>query len=78
MRGVHRLDLPSEGIAFDPTTGDTFMVNDSGSRILRALQTGSSEQEVVSILRQEYPVTREDAERDVSDFHSRLRTLGLA
>jgi hypothetical protein len=64
-------------MAFDPTTGDTFMVNDSGSRILKALQTGSSEEEVVGMLREEYPVTLEDAERDVTDFRGRLRTLGL-
>ena len=31
MRGLSRLTVPSEeGMAFDPTTGDTFMMNDSG------------------------------------------------
>ena len=77
MRGLLRLTLPSDGIAFDPTTGDTFVVNDSGSRILKAFQTGSTQEEVIGFLRDEYLVTREDAERDVTDFHGRLRTLGL-
>lgn len=77
MRGLLRLTLPSDGIAFDPTTGDTFVVNDSGSRILKAFQTGSTQEEVVGFLRDEYLMTREDAECDVTDFHGRLRTLGL-
>jgi hypothetical protein len=77
MVAVSRLTLPSEGMAFDPTTGDTFRVNDSGTWILKAFQVGRSKSEIIRMLREEFQISQEDAERDVADFHGRLQHLQL-
>jgi hypothetical protein len=74
---LSRLTLPCEGVAFDPTTGDTFMVNDSGTWILKAFQIGHSKSEIIRMLRDEFQISQEDAERDVTDFHGRLQHLHL-
>lgn len=77
MVSLHRLTLPVEGLAFDPSTGDSFMMNNSGARILQALQTGCSQEDIVRMLSEEYHIPAEDAERDVADFRGRLRHLQL-
>jgi hypothetical protein len=77
MVRVSRLTLLSEGVAFDPSTGDTFMVNNSGAYILKAFQVGRTKKEIVRLLREEFEIPREHADRDVTDFHGQLRHLQL-
>jgi hypothetical protein len=77
MASLARLTLPSEGLAFDPSTGDTFMVNDSGKRILKAFQIGRNKGDIIRMLREEFQISQEDAERDVADFHGCLHHLQL-
>jgi PqqD family protein of HPr-rel-A system len=77
MVSLSRLTLPSEGLAFDPATGDTFMLNDSGAWILKAFQIGHSKSEIISMLREEFQISQEEAARDVTDFHGRLQHLQL-
>ncbi len=67
----------SEGLAFDPATGDTFVVNDSGVKILEAFQSGHGKSEIAEMLRDEFQISQEDADRDVTDFHGRLQHLHL-
>jgi hypothetical protein len=77
MPGLSHLTLSPEGMAFNPTTGDTYLVNKSGLLVLNAFQAGSSHQDIVHVLTDRYQVPRDQAERDVLDFHGRLRSLGL-
>ena len=53
------------------------MLNRSGMFILNALQSGRDHQQAASLLGEEYALRSDDAERDVNDFLSRLRTFGL-
>ena len=77
MPGLSRLSVSPEGLAFDPSTGDTFTVNSTGLLILRTLQDGGSQEDVVRVLTEKYQVSPADAQRDVADFQGRLRSLGL-
>ena len=77
MSGLSRLSVSPEGLAFDPSTGDTFTVNSTGLLILRTLQDGGSQEDVVRVLTEKYQVSLADAQRDVADFQGRLRSLGL-
>ena len=77
MRSLSHLSLSPEGLAFNPATGDAFMVNESGATILRAIQSGASLSDIVHMLTDTYSLPVEDAQRDVFDFHDRLRSLGL-
>jgi PqqD family protein of HPr-rel-A system len=77
MPGLSRLSVSPEGLAFDPSTGDTYTVNATGLLILRTLQDGGSQEDVVRVLTEKYQVSLADAQRDVADFQGRLRSLGL-
>jgi hypothetical protein len=77
MVSLSRLKIPSEGMASDPSTGDTFMMNQSGVYIVKALQTGQDQDRIVGMMVAEYQLSREDAERDLADFNGRLRNFGL-
>lgn len=77
MLGLSRLSISPQGLAFDPSTGDTYTVNATGLLILRTLQDGGSPDEAVRLLTERYLVSVADAQRDVADFEGRLRSLGL-
>ena len=77
MHSLPCLSLSPDGLAFSPSTGDTFTVNDSGMLILKSLQTSGDQEEAARRLMETYQISREQAERDVADFHDRLRSLGL-
>ena len=78
MARLSQLALNDEGFAFDPNTGDSFLVNGTGLAILRALREGNDQGAVAQALTEEYETTPEDARRDVDDCLGRLRTFGLA
>jgi hypothetical protein len=77
MAGLSHLTVSPNGVAFNPTTGDTFLVNKTGLLVLKSLQTGGNHEEAVRTLTEVYGVPREQADRDVVDFQGRLRTFGL-
>lgn len=77
MPALTHLSISPEGLAFDPSTGDTYTVNATGLQIIRTLQDGGSPEDVVQTLTEKYQVAAADAQRDVADFQGRLRSLGL-
>lgn len=78
MQKLSQLALNDEGFVFDPMTGDSYLVNETGLFILKGLRENHDEDEIARMLTEEYEVGLEDAERDVADFQGRLRTSGLA
>ena len=78
MQKLSQLALNDEGFVFDPMTGDSYLVNETGLFILKGLRENHDEDEIAKMLTEEYEVGLEDAERDVADFQGRLRTSGLA
>jgi hypothetical protein len=77
MRSLAQLSINPQGVAFNAATGHSYMLNPSGAFILKALQGGSEPPNVVSMVSERYALLTDDAERDVTDFVGRLRTLGL-
>jgi hypothetical protein len=78
MTKLAQLALNEEGFAFDPTTGDSYLINRTGLQILRALRDHREDGEVARMLAEAYGLTAGDAERDVADFRERLKGFGLA
>lgn len=72
-----RLALNDEGFAFDPTRGESYVLNETALRIIRACQKGGSGSEIARELEQAYQVPAAEAEADVAEFMERLRSLGL-
>jgi PqqD family protein of HPr-rel-A system len=72
------LAISDGGFVFDPLTGHTYNVNDTGLAILRALKEGETPDAIADRLREQFDVDRdEDLARDVEELISRLREHGL-
>jgi len=70
---LRRLAINDSGFVFDPVSGDSFTVNDTGIAVLRRLQEQCTLQETVHAISQSYDVDTRHAERDILDFIVQLR-----
>ncbi|WP_456419049.1 HPr-rel-A system PqqD family peptide chaperone [Thermovibrio sp.] len=77
MGKLQKLAISDEGFIFDPETGSSFTVNQTGLFILKLLKEGKSQEEIVEALTEEFDVSREEASRDLIDFLEQLRINGL-
>ncbi len=77
MQILSRLAINNEGFVFNPMSGDSFQVSETGLFILNELRAGRAEEAVVRSLMDKYDVTMEVAQRDVADFLANLKHLGL-
>jgi len=78
MHRLHQLALSDEGFVFDPQTGDSFQVSETGIAVLRALKEGRSDEETAQQLVASFEVSIEEARRDCTDFRSQLKNFSLA
>ena len=71
------LHLADSGFLFDPYTGLTFGLNETGAAILRWLREGLEPGQAAKRLTEEYDVPMETAEADVREFCDTLNKQGL-
>ncbi len=71
------LSINSEGFVFEPSTGDSYVLNQSALVIVQGLQDGIDESQIAAELCSQFDVTDAEACRDVSDFISRLKSFDL-
>ena len=77
MNRLSQLILEAEGFAFDPTSGESFTTNPTGLFILNCIREHKSLETIIAELNDKYDITQDEAERDVVDFQTRLRTYQL-
>jgi len=77
MQKLTQLAINSEGFVFNPATGDSFQVSQTGLAILNSLRDGKSDDEIAQKINDIYEVTLENARRDLADFRGSLKSLGL-
>ncbi len=77
MQKLSHLTLNDDGFAFNTTTGQCFLVNQTALFILDGLRGGKSETEITRQLTNEYGLSLRHAQRDLADFQVRLKTFGL-
>ncbi|MDH5256676.1 MAG: PqqD family protein [Gammaproteobacteria bacterium] len=70
---LKRLAISESGFIFDPGTGYSFSVNETGLNILRGLQKGKQPDNILEDLLTEYQVSFREAERDVIEYIGLLR-----
>ncbi|MDH4473139.1 MAG: PqqD family protein [Fluviicola sp.] len=69
--------ISETGFVFNPLSGDSFSTNQVGQAILRILQLGISQGEIVSQLVDEFSVDRQTVEKDLTDFLLMLRNYQI-
>jgi len=71
------LHLADSGFLFDPYTGLTYGLNETGAAILRWLREGADAAKAAKLLAEEYDVPPETAEADMNEFYDQLSQQGL-
>ncbi|MGB9664339.1 MAG: PqqD family protein [Ignavibacteria bacterium] len=77
MKISKNLALSESGFAFNGSTGDSFILNETASFILQKIKEGLSEQEILNLLLNEYEVNPMQAEKDLHDFITQLKIFNL-
>jgi len=77
-QSLQRLAISESGFVFDPASGQSFTVNETGLALIRLLQKSSDVQVIIGQLQQEYDIGVSELERDIEDFQDELgELLGL-
>jgi len=73
LQALKRLAISETGFIFDPSTGHSFSVNETGLIILQDLQQHKSLDEILESLLTEYQIGQAQLERDLIEFVGLLR-----
>jgi PqqD family protein of HPr-rel-A system len=72
------LAISDSGFVFDPFSGGTFTLNETGRTVLQALREGLSESEIIDRLRTDFDAVTPKVEEDVRDFVRTMTEYGLS
>ncbi|TGL63067.1 PqqD family protein [Leptospira ognonensis] len=74
---LKNLALSENGFVFDPTSGNTFILNETALTIVKLLIKDTGKEEIFNQLINEYDVKIEEIDRDYADLTIQLREMGL-
>ncbi len=77
MRIKKNIAISDTGFVFNPTTGDSYSINQVGREILAYLGEDKSKDEIVSFMTSEYDIDAPSFEKYFFDFLSMLRQFEL-
>lgn len=77
LNRLKNLALSETGFVFDPSTGNTFTLNDSAIFILKSLRAGNTAPDIARQLTAEFDVSDTQAGDDVTDALLQLKEAGL-
>lgn len=70
---MRRLAISESGFVFDPVSGHSFTVNETGRFLLHHIQQGHKLDGILEDVQTHYTVANRDAERDIMEFLSSLK-----
>ncbi len=74
---IHQLAMSDNGFVFDPLTGYSYNVNETGRFILKCMNEGKNKDEIIHCLLEEFEVELDLAENDMNYFISQLSVYQL-
>ena len=77
MKLLKDLAISDTGFVFNPLTGESFSLNETGLFIILQIKQGVDFQEILQSLINEFDVDPIDAEKDLHDFIEMLRMNNL-
>jgi PqqD family protein of HPr-rel-A system len=75
---IKDLAISDSGFVFDPFSGGTFTLNETGRAVLQALREGLTESQVVERLRTGFEGVTPKVEEDLRDFLRTMAEYGLS
>jgi len=73
MRLKKNIATSEEGFIFNPSTGDSFSTNGTGSEIIGMLKDEKTLQSIIEAICARYDVDQNQFERDLDDYLSQLK-----
>ena len=77
MKEMKFLHVTTKGMAFDPQTGDSFQLNETGKFILDFMQDKIEQEEILQKIVEHFEISYEQALTDVLEFNIQLKILGV-
>ncbi len=74
---LRQLAISASGFIFDPRSGVTFTVNETGKTIIEGIRDGSGLDAIVSALDDGFACDRADLRRDTLEYVRQLRDQSL-
>lgn len=71
------LAVSESGFIFDPVTGHSYTANSTGLKILDLLKAGKDEDEIKSIIMDEFEASDDEVAVDIADFVENLKKYFL-
>jgi hypothetical protein len=69
--------LSENGFVFNPSTGDSFTINNTGREVLMLIKDGKTISQITELMSEKYDVDRLTLERYLADFINDLSTNNL-
>lgn len=69
--------ISENGFIFNPITGDSFSVNETGLFVLRKLKEGINNESILQAMQEEFELDSNSAELDLHDFLTMLKSYQL-
>ncbi|HOO95165.1 MAG TPA: PqqD family protein [Proteiniphilum sp.] len=77
MKIRKNIAISETGFIFNPLTGDSFSVNETGLFVLHMLQEGKETESIMERFRERFELDKNSAEMDLSDFFTMLKSYQL-
>ena len=77
MNNLQQLAISDEGFIFNPSTGESFTVNQTGLAIIKGLKNSLSIPKITRNIMMEFDVDARELEMDITDFIDHLRIYRL-
>ena len=77
MRVKKNIAISDSGFVFNPTTGDSYSLNQVGKEILQYLGENRSKEEITSLMTSQYDIDAASFEKYFFDFIGMLRQFEL-
>jgi hypothetical protein len=68
MKVNRNLAISENGFVFNPTTGDSFSVNELGAMIINEIKAGKSKNEILDVVSNDYNANKSTIEKDFNEF----------
>ncbi len=77
MKIRNNVALSDSGFLFNPSSGDSYSLNETGLFIVHCLQNNKSEDEIIKEVTKEYMIEKGSFEKDFYDFKKLMESFNL-
>ncbi|NOY38620.1 MAG: PqqD family protein [Chlorobi bacterium] len=77
IRLKKNIAISDTGFVFDPSTGESFNVNETGMQMISFLKEGKTPEEITALITQEYNIDPLSFEKYFQDFMEMLKQFNL-